>query len=63
MLHAQTWEGTHRLQLLEANASVIQCPTLSARKVLQSLKERHSPGLFDVLEAEGMSQAYLMKVS
>ena len=31
--------------------------------VLQTLKERHFPGLFDVLEAEGMSEADIVVVS
>ena len=66
MLHTKTWEGTVRSQLLEAHASAIQCPNLFRKgktPVLQSLKERHIPGLFDVLEAEGMSQEDLMVVS
>ena len=32
-------------------------------QVLQTLKERHFPGLFDMLEADGMSQADIMVVS
>ena len=66
MLHTQTWESTVRSQLLETHASAIQCPTFFRKgktPVLQSQKERHFPGLFDLLEVEGMSQADSLVVS
>ena len=60
MLHAITWESTVRSQLLEAPCigDTVSYPFREDKTpVLQTLKERHFPGLFDMLEAEGMSHA------
>ena len=45
MLHAQTWEGTVRSQLLDAHASAIQCLALSAMVWLQCCKHWRSDSL------------------
>ena len=62
MPHAQTWEGTVCSQLIEAHASTDgDTVSYTFRKgntpVLNTPKERHVQGLFDVLRADGVSQA------
>ena len=57
MLHAQTWEGTVRSQLLEARASAGTTP------MLQTLTSDHFQGFVDMLVEEGVSQSDIMCVS
>ena len=57
MLHAQTWEGTIRSQLLEAHASAVRL------QCCKHWRSDHFPGLVDMLVEEGVSQADIMVVS